>query len=254
MSFDQQSDAGQADAGQLDAGKEDAGHGNAADDTQPFPNLGVRVVQLFTSPAELFDHLRRRPEWLGAILLVIAISILYQILTPAELLHEVILKGLPPDATAEAIAAAQKGAAFFEKFRYVLAVVMPWPIFAAIAGLLVVLYTFLLGGEGTFRQAFAAISHVSLIPAIGSLLTLPLALAKHDLQLSLSLHLLAPGLDPGTYFYRVLAGLNVFGLWATVVLGIAVSRIYPKRSAAGSAILLLCVYVALKLLGALAGG
>ena len=84
----------------------------------------------------------------------------------------------------------------------------------------------------------------------GGLLTLPLLLARGDLRTTFSLHLLAPWLEDGSYTYRFLAGLNLFGLWTMVLLGLAVSRLYPKASATSATTVMIGADGGFKAIGA----
>lgn len=217
------------------------------------PTLPTRVVQLFVSPAKLFDGLRDRPAWLGALGLLVALGGLGAYLLPTELMEQAMLAQAPPDATPEQIEQMEQVASAAAWTKYL--VVLFWPIGAAIvAGLLITLYNFAFGGTASYRQLFASTIHAFLIPAIGGLLTLPLMLQTGDIQTALALHLLVPGIETDTFLYRLLQGLNVFGLWCSVVLGVAVSRIYPKRTAGNAAMVVLGAYVVFKALTALAGG
>ena len=82
--------------------------------------------------------------------------------------------------------------------------------------------------------------------AESGVLTLPLILSTGNLRSALSLQLLVPGMDGDGWLYGFLNGLNLFGLWTMVALGIGISRIYPKVSAGSAISLLVGMYVLLK--------
>lgn len=217
------------------------------------PALPTRVVQLFVSPAKLFDGLRERPAWLGALGLLVVLGGVAAYLFPTELMEQAMLAQAPPDATAEQLEQIEQMAQSTAWTKYL--VVLFWPIAAAvIPGLLITIYNFALGGTASYRQLFASSAHALLIPAIGGLVTLPLILQTGDIQTALALHLLVPGIETDTFLFRLLQGLNVFGLWCSVVLGVAVSRIYPERTAGNAVMVVLGAYVVFKALAALAGG
>jgi hypothetical protein len=217
------------------------------------PALPTRVVQLFVSPAKLFDGLRQRPAWLGALGLLVVLAGLAAFLLPAELMEQGMLAQAPPDATPEQLEQIEQLASNTAWTKYL--VVLFWVFAAAVVpGILIIIYNFALGGTASYRQLFASTTHALLIPVIGGLITLPLIIQTGDIQTALALHLLVPGIDSDTFFYRLLQGLNVFGLWCSVVLGVAVSRIYPKRTASNAAMVVLGAYVLFKALAALAGG
>jgi hypothetical protein len=220
--------------------------GDAPAAEPPLPNLAVRVGQLFVSPGKLFDALRRQPKWLGALLLVVGIALLSSVLIPSDIITESLRQQMlrsRPDAPAEAI---QKGLAMARIFTFVGPVVFMPLVIVVVSAVFFLIYEMGLGGEAGFRAVFSATSHTMLIPTIGGLATLPVVIKAKDLQATLTMDLLTPGLDHAGYAYRFLHGIGFFGVWAAVVLGIALSRIYPKRSAGGSISLVLVFYLGLK--------
>lgn len=210
------------------------------------PNLAVRIYQLFVAPSKLFDALRRQPRWLGALLLVMGLTLLTSLLLPADIVNATIRQQMlrtQPNAPADMI---QKGLAMGRILRFVgPIVVMPLAV-VLVSGIFFLIFEMGMGGEAGYRSVLSATSHTFLIPTIGGLATLPVVIKARDLQASLTLDLLAPGLGHESYLYRLLHGMGFFGVWAGVVLGIALSRIYPKRSAGGCIALVLGLYVALK--------
>jgi hypothetical protein len=131
-------------------------------------------------------------------------------------------------------------------FRYIGPVVFTPVLAVVLAALVLLIWNLILGGEASFKQAMSLTTHVLFIPTLGGILTIPLMMAADDATVSLSLHLLLPGLDDESYLYRLLKGVNLFSLWASVVLGIGVSRLYPKISFGSAAGVLLVLYVAFK--------
>lgn len=220
------------------------------DEASELPNLAVRAVQVFASPGKLFAQLRERPVWLGALLLVVALSVATSLLFPEGLFRDAFMAGVPEGTDPSDVEGQLE---FFLTFRHVMSAVIPPIVIVALAGLLLFVFNLLLGGEGGFRQLLSASAHAMLITTVGGLLTLPLMEASGDVQTALALHLLVPGLEEG-YLFRFLRGLNVFSLWTAVVLGVAVSRIYPARSLGGAAGTLIGLYVAMKAVFALFGG
>ncbi len=214
-------------------------------------SLPVRYARVFVAPARLFDELARRPRWVGALLLVVALSVLANLLLPTEILREVLAARAPAEATPEQVAGMAElarwwvlGAALF----------VPPVVIALVAALLILIYDFLLAGEASYRQLVAATAHAYLIWGTGQLVTLGLVVLAGDPEVTLSLHLLAPFLEAGGYLQRLLRGLSVFGLWTAAVLGVAVSRIYPGRRAGSAAALLVGLYVLFQAVGAAVAG
>ena len=72
-------------------------------------------------------------------------------------------------------------------------------------------------------------SRAHLISATSTLLLLPLRIIGEDAQLLLSLGSFAVFLDDG-YVLRLLSVLDLFGLWAWVLVGLGAARIGRKES------------------------
>ncbi|MEE8446956.1 MAG: YIP1 family protein [Gemmatimonadota bacterium] len=211
-----------------------------ADRADPeIPALPARLAQVVFSPGALFERLRERPVWLGALLTAVVLSVVANLLIPEELIRQLIMEQMPDDADPSGVKTALRIAGIL---RLVGPIVFPPLLAVFLAAVVLLIYNLLAGGEASFAQAMSATSHVLFIPTLGGLLTVPLILAAGDAQVTLGLHLLVPGLDPEGFAYHFLHGLNFFGLWAAVVLGIAVSRIYRRRSAGSSMALFLSLY------------
>jgi hypothetical protein len=239
-------------AGEADRSSEAAGMQQGAEAAGPaLPNLAVRVFQVVVSPSRLFDGLRTQPRWLGALLLVVGIALVTSFLIPSDIITESVRQQMlraQPDAAPEAI---ERGMAVARIFRFAGPLVFMPIIMVVISAVLFLVYEMGMGGEAGFRSVLASTSHAFLIPSLGSLVTLPVVIKARNLQASLSLDLLAPGFDQGSYAYRFLHGMGIFGVWGAIVLGLGMSRIYPKRSTGGSIALVLGLYVAFKAITAI---
>lgn len=229
----------------------EASHTAERGDGAEAPNLAVRVGLVLFSPAELFDRLRRRPVWLDVLLLLVALNVVGNLLLPEELLRQMAESQLPADADPQSL---EGSVGWLRTFSIVGAIVFT-PLWAAlVAGYLLLVYNVLLGGEASYRRLFSATVHALVVLTLGGLLTLGLMVARGEVGVALALHLLVPGLESGSWAYRFLHGINVFGVWTAVVLGVAVSRVYPRRGVGGAVALLVGTYVVLKATAALLPG
>lgn len=204
------------------------------------PSLPARIVQVFVSPAALFDRLKEAPAWVGMMLVLVAVSVVSSFLVPEEVMRELVQAQMPANAEP---AQVDQAVGFARAWGRTLAFVGTPVTIAFIAGILILVYNVLLGGDGTYKQLFSATTHAFVIYAVGGILALALILSRGEMT-TLSLNLLVPGLEEG-FLYRLLRGINVFSLWTAAALGIAVSRIYPKRSAGSATALLVVLYVLL---------
>ena len=221
------------------------------DRTPELPSLPTRIVQVFTAPATLFDALKTTPKWIGAAVVVIVLGLVVQALIPAELIREMALSSLPSDAPPEQVAAVEQFMGVSNIIRWVGTVVFPILMILFVSGFILLVWNAILGGEAAFPAVLACTAHSYIVWAAGGLITMPLVLARQDLRTTFSLHLLTPWLDSGTYAYRFMAGLNLFGIWTMILLGVAVSRLYPKVSVASASTVRIGSYVVFKAIGAI---
>ena len=205
------------------------------------PGLFSRYVRVFTAPDTLFQGLRRRPHWAGAMLLGSCIVLAGAILLPPELtiatMRERILeqgRTFPPGSAGQMTVVRYGGA---------VAAFVFWAVMLAVfAGVVTVFFAFLLGHEGSYRQYLAVVAHAHLISATSNILHVPLRIAAEDAQLLLSLGAFAIFLEPG-YMLRLLSFLDLFGLWAWVLVGLGVARIGRKESAVGASVIVMVIPV-----------
>lgn len=217
----------------------------AAADT-PSPNMLVRIAQVFVSPAVLFDSLKRHPVWIDVMLLLMVSAVAAQLLIPEETLRSLMEAQVPAGSDPEQL---DRIVGFTRAWGAPLAAVSTPVSIAVVAGILILAYNVMLGGEATFRQLFSATTHAFLILTAGGFLALGLVLMGGD-QVVISPAALLPDLGDG-YLARFAYRTNVFAIWNSIVLGIAVSRIYPKRSAGGAAAYLLVLYTLVVALSAI---
>ncbi len=214
----------------------------------PASGLATRLSRVFFAPAALFDELRDRPVWLDTALVVAAVTILSGLLAPEAAIREWFESRIGAGADPEQLEEAIDRFAFL--FRYGAIVNLAIAV-AVVWGFLIVVYNFLLGGEATGRQLLSATVHSFVILAAGGALQAVLQRVRDGL-VSFSLDLLVPGVEG--YAFRLLQNLNVFALWGAVVLGIAIGRLYPKRSTSAAVALLVGVSVVWAALTAIPGG
>lgn len=227
-----------------------AGPAGSEQDREPRgPNLFVRLGQVFFSPGALFEALRARPVWLDVMILLILSSFASQALIPEERFREIFMQQLPPGSDP---ADAEQIMDFTRRFGTLLATVSLPIATAVVAGTISLAYNVVLGGEARFKQLFSATVHAFVILTAGGFLVLGLILAGGE-QVVLSPALLFPDLGNG-FFARMAGRINIFAIWTSIVLGIAVSKMYPKRSAGGATVFLLFMYMILVGLSALPGG
>ena len=211
------------------------------DQVATLPGLFGRYICVFTAPDILFQGLRGRPDWAGAMFLGAGLVAAGTLLIPPDLtlatLREAILaRGQPVPPGLE-----DQGALI--RFAGAAAAFVFWPILMAFfAGLVMLFFAVLLGHEGTYRQYLAVVAHAQLIVATSGILLSPLRVAMEDAQLLLSVGAFATFLEP-SYLLRFLSFLDLFGIWAWVLVGLGAARIGRKESWAGGTLFVLMIPV-----------
>jgi hypothetical protein len=218
------------------------------------PGLAARLVGVLFTPRETYRAVAARPRSLGVLAVVALIMIGCQIaFMSTEVGRTLIL-----DQQVEAMESfgmtvtdqmyAQMETQM-ERSKYInpfitLAFV---PVINAIcAGLLLVIFSMLLGGDGTFKQLFAIVAHSSIIISLQQLFSTPLSYASGELA-GANLGVFVPMLEETSFTVRFLGAIDLFYVWWLVSLAIGVGVLYRRRTgpvATG----LLSVYVVIALL------
>ena len=231
-----------------------AGTGAAAEAGEPLPNLFARLVMVFVAPGALFNRLKAAPKWLGAFLLVLVLTgAATSLLLPEEMVREQITQGVSADASPEQIEGVEKVADFFASpagrgVSTLLNSAVVAIFFSIYVGIIMLVFNVFMGGEARFKQLFSFASHASLISSVGAVVTVPLKIAKEDMRAGMNLGLMSP-VDSG-FLNNFLTGIDIFAIWATIVLAIGLSKLYTNRSIGGIMVILFIIFALLVAVGA----
>lgn len=218
----------------------------------PLPPLFRRLVDVFFSPGRLFSALAGEPRWVGALLLGALLSTAALAVVPAEMWADTMRRAILESGQPLPEGFDPSGFGEVQKWLAVVGTAVFWVVMAlALAGVTSVLFAFVLGDRGGYREHLAVVCHALLVVAAGSLLLTPLRLVADDLQLTLHLGLFVP-VEEGR-LARFLGGLDLFWLWTFVVLAVGVHELDRRRSFGVAAALLLLIPVGLAALFAWIG-
>ena len=220
------------------------------------PGLFSRYVQVFFSPDDLFQGLRTRPYWVGAVFLGSGLAAVGAMLLPPDIMlatvrEQALASGQPLPPEFESLVDDLGGVV-----RYIIGAFtfVFWPLTPVVlAGVVTVIFRFLIGHEGTYKQYLAVVAHAHLVTATAAVLVAPLRIAMEDAQVLISLGSFAPFLEPG-YLLRFLSLLDLFGIWAWLLVGLGAARIARKKSWAVGCVLVLMIPVVGAAVGALFTG
>lgn len=205
----------------------------------PLPSLPARIVAVFVSPGRLFEQLRDKPVWGTAMLLLVVLNVVMMFLLPAELFEEQIRRsvadsGIGEDEIAMAVTIGRYAG-------IAMAGVMGAVGSFVIAGVLLFIFTTLLGDKGRFRQYLSVVVHALLISSVGALIQVPLKRSAGDMELVLSLGTFAPFLAEG-FLLSFLSAVGLFGIWCAMLMAIGITRIQPTRGWGGAFSLVMVLY------------
>ncbi len=226
-------------------------HPQESSDSQPnHPGLIVRVGQLFMSPAALFDSIKERPVWFVALVVQLvlggALVIAYSSVVPESArvaIAENAILALAPDADVARLQEMAQAQATASPVVQIVTMAFFTPVVHLImASILLLNYKVVLGGSGTFKQLFSTSVHaVGFLSLAGGIVTLVFHMLGST-EPALNLGLLLSG-SIGGLLGRVISGIGIFGIWACIALGIAVSRIFPQRSPRAAAGFVFAIYL-----------
>ncbi len=203
----------------------------AASAVEPAAGPVQRINMVFFSPGKLGEHLRQASPWFWTLAIVGVVSAIAWVLLPTELLQR-ILEARPQPQDGPDMETMIK---FSRIFAVAVALVGTFIAAAVIAGCLYLVFNLILGQEHSYRQHMSATAHIYWITLLGFLLTIPLWLAKEDMQIKLGLGLILPD-EPSSFVEHLLNSVGIFGLWGAVALGAVQSGLSAGRISGGKAI------------------
>jgi len=212
----------------------------------PIPALPRRVLDTFFSPGKLAEALAQRPLWAGALFVGAVLIVLQTVLIPVE-----VWEAMFRETALQQGREMPEGLAIGGTFMRISAVVggsIAWFIMSFLmAGIVTLIFAFILGDDGRYRQYLAVLVHAWMIPALVGCAMLPLRIAEENPQLTLNLGAFFFFLPDG-YWLKVLTMLDLSQLWASLVMAQGASVIDPRRSFTSAAVILIGLSVALAMI------
>jgi hypothetical protein len=120
-------------------------------------------------------------------------------------------------------------------------------VLLVIAGIAFGIFNAVLGGDATFKQAFAVVVHSGVISAFQQLFLYPLNYARESMSSATSLAVFLPFLDENTFPARLLGGIDLFVIWWMVNLATGLGVLYKRRTGP-IAVGMLAVYLVIALI------
>jgi hypothetical protein len=221
-------------------------------------NLGL----ILTSPTKVGRNVMEDPHWVIPLVVVLAIFFAaavttyeHQVEFQREYMEEMI-RERNPDADIDSM---------FEMTprRQMLSGVAA----AVMGGLMILVFSAVLkgvasvaGGQVGFRRMFSFVAYSTVIGALGSLVKVPLVLAKGSIDVRTSLAAFAPSVELRSAVGVLLSSFDIFSIWQVVALcfGYSVLTGFDIKKSSGIVVglwaVLVLIRIGLTLLPGLAGG
>jgi hypothetical protein len=221
----------------------------AQEPTGAAQGLFARIIGVLVSPGATFATVAARPRWLGvmAITLVISAACQYVIFSSPAIQEAMIDQATRnPNMSDQQVAATERFIPILARAIPVATLVLGPVVSAAVAGILHLIFSTLMGGSATFKQVWAVLAHSGVISMLQGILGAGLVLLGAPPAGSsppgANLAIFVPMLEETRFVTRFLGSIDLILVWWIVTLSIGLGVLYKRRTG-GIATTLLCVYV-----------
>jgi hypothetical protein len=222
------------------------------------PGVFARLIGVIFSPRETFEAVAARPRWLGATMITIAVvaGAYYVIFSSPELQDNIINQQIRAMEANGPVSDAQiAGVERFISFMpviYGVGMFFIGPIInAIIAGLLLWVFSMMMGGNGTFKQVFAVLAHSGAVSMLAAVLSAALVFSgvppSGVRPPGANLGVFVPMLEETSFVTVFLSSIDLILLWWLVTLATGLAVLYKRRSG-GIATSLIGIYIVIALL------
>lgn len=203
------------------------------------PSLPSRLFNVFLSPGKVMEAVAKNPVWVGALLVGAVLVALQTALIPFDMIMETQRQA--------ALEAGRDMPEIPETLMNIMRYVTP--VFGMIgtflmtvvfAGLYWLIFSFVLGDEGRYRQYLAIGAHALFVPALIGLALVPLKIMTGDAQATLNLGSFLFFLPDG-YWSNVFRLMDLTGIWSALIIAQGAHSIDAKRSFGSAAAILIAI-------------
>lgn len=221
-------------------------------------SLAARFIGMFTAPRDTVASVVLSPKWFGMLALTSVIVALFTALpltTPAgqqaALDQQVTqMQSFGMEVNDQMYAAFEKGASRMP-YTTGISVLVVSPIIALIlAGILFAIFNAAMGGEASFKQVFAVLTHAGAISAVSAVFSGIVNYFRGAMGSVANLGALLPMLPEKSFVGQLLGMVDVFMIWYVIVLAMGLGVLYRRRTQP-IAISLLAVYAVIAIVVAL---
>lgn len=199
--------------------------------------LVARIFGVLISPRATYAAVAAKPRSLGVLaVILVVIGVAQAVFLSSELGQQLVLDqqvrameafGMTiSDQVYDQMEQGMKRAAITGPISQVIF----WPIAIAIeAGILLVIFSLLMGGVATFKHVYAVVTHSSVIVAVQQAFSIALSFASGR-PAGANLGIFVPMLDEKSFVTLFLGSIDLFFVWATINLAIGLGVLYKRRT------------------------
>jgi hypothetical protein len=209
------------------------------------PGFFEKLALIFSSPTTLFESLKRKSSWLLPLILLILVSIIIGLIVQPYVMQSVrrdtiaFLSGIPnlPDGTIERTTESLDAAAHNGFAKNLMSGVLNGLFIHGLFFFVVVTILFLVGaiffgGTAKYIKVMSMYAWIMPIWTLGLIIAAPLMIIKRTHGLALSPAVMVTH-DITSPIFFLLKNLNLFTIWAVILMGIGFSIIYGVSRAKG---------------------
>ena len=228
------------------------------------PQMGLlsRIVGVFTSPGRTAEAIGAKPNWLVPAIIIILLMLLFTYLAKPVIIQETVTrvqqmmesKGAAQDQIDTVLNRIQTSMGLRMFVGVMVTTALGIFIWAAIW---LFISNIVLGAQASYAQMLGVNVYRYFITTIGLLIKLPIMLSKQTMNVHFSLATFLPDDQKTTFLYKMLMQVELFNIWAIVVLSIGiavVSKLDTKKVWPWVVLVYVVWYVAQAALGSMFGG
>jgi len=197
-------------------------------------SLFARFVGVIFSPKDTFQNVAAHPRVLGMLVLICVLSaVLLGAFFASPVGQDAWLEAVTsrqPDMPPEQLAMMEKMARFAGPLAIAQAVIGVPIIILILSGVLFAIFNAMMGGNATFKQVFAIVTHSWVVLAVSQLFTLPLSYMRGTLSSATNAGVLLPMIDEESFLGHFLGSIDFFLIWACITLAIGLAVLYRRKT------------------------
>jgi Yip1 domain len=201
--------------------------------------LAARIAGVIFSPGETYRSIAAHPRVLG----VLAVTTIVMATTVFVFLSTEVgqnaaldyqyraMESLGINVPDEVYDRMEQQVAGMGRYISPVSILVTIPVICAlVAGIMLLVFNVVLGGDATFKQAYAIVAHSQILLAVQQLFILPLNYARETMASATTVAVFLPMLDETSFFARFLGWIDLFRIWWLVSLAIGAAVLYKRKS------------------------